>query len=190
MLGMKKKVELDVADMLQEVIKDSNSIQKSMIHGIELMNTLESKMFYFWISYFKSRFIHDIQVNLYYVYSKDDPEKREPAPYDENVIDSSVEAITDIYDIDRQVNICFNLSKVYEIKDTTDLFYYIGLLAFHETMHVLLVDFASYGHDKNKMIIRGEVDKVKDEHKFIMNLENNMYPIIFENVYNKLIKYF
>jgi hypothetical protein len=124
------------------------------------------------------------------VYSKDDPEKREPAPYDENIIDSSVEAITDIYDIDRQVNICFNLSKVYEIKDTTDLFYYIGLLAFHETMHVLLVDFASYGHDKNKMIIRGEVDKVKDEHKLIMNLENNMYPIIFENVYNKLIKYF
>ena len=32
--------------------------------------------------------------------------------------------------------------------------------------------------------------KAAHAHEFIMNLENNMYPIIFENIYNKLIKYF
>ena len=185
-----KKKNVDDFDKLLERVNGSKYIRKSMIHG--KAETLEAKIFYFWISYFKNLLIHDMQLNLYFIYSKDDPEKREPAPYSENALSITTEAMVDMYDIDRQVNVCFNLSKTYDIDNIKDLFYYIGLTAFHETMHIVMVDFTSFKRTKdNKLTIKDDVsDIMKDEHKLIMNYENNIYPIIFESVYDKICNFF
>ena len=160
-----KKLEFN----LDKALINVSRIPKYRIHNKEAIEkSLPAKMFLFWIQKFFAELIPGWNVSVYFSYCEDDPEKRTPVYYKSCALDKWTRALSEFYSSDRVVNFAFNLSSSYDnIDNISDLFFEIGQTAFHEVLHVLCADF----------------DKKKDPssvHKIIVNMENNVFPYIYE----------
>ena len=179
MFNKKKEKRPSMLDTIAAFETVITKIPKYKIHNIELLKTKEypqtaaANLFILWMQKLVPELISDWNVSIYLGYSEDDLEKREPYYYP-GTMNKDVSAISDYYKDDRVVNFTFNLSRDYsEITDINDLIFEIGQTAFHEVLHVVLSDF-----DTNK-----NLDKI---HKTIVNLENHVFPYIYNSVLESL----
>lgn len=138
------------------------------IQGLDLIrDNKPAILFLIWLQKFCSEFLNDWAIHVYFGYSIDDPENRKPIYYKDH-LSLTTDAITEYFLEDRAVNFAFNLSRNYEdIKDDDSLIYEMGLIAFHEVMHVVLANV-----DKNK--------SQAPVHAAIVNMENNIFPYIYK----------
>jgi hypothetical protein len=158
------------------------------LYDVELTkDNLPAKMFLFWINKFYMELIPGWNASVYFTYAYDDPDPEHKKNIRYECIDKWTSAITEFFDSDRVVNFAFNLSRDYSyIDNNEDLFFEIGQTAFHEVMHVVLGDLDKTSKNKSK-----NTQTVKEVHAVIVNLENNVFPYIFESCrdeINRLIK--